>query len=138
MAQFPKPPFAPQQQSVPGKTTLMTPRPDHVREQLPGTDRLHNKKVLLTGGGSGIGRAALLPSPEKGADLLIAYLNEDDDARETQRLVEEAVRQGVLAPGDIADPKHCRKLVDRAVEAFGRIDVQGQAAPQVWNDVLGA
>ena len=125
MAQFPKPPFAPQQQSVPGKTTLMTPRPDHVREQLPGTDRLHNKKVLLTGGGSG-------------ADLLIAYLNEDDDARETQWLVEEAVRQGVLAPGDIADPKHCRKLVDRAVEAFGRIDVQGQAAPQVWNDVLGA
>ena len=123
MADFPKPPFPPQQQPVPGATDLMTPRPDHGEDSYRGTGRLHDKKVLLTGGDSGIGRAVALAFAREGADLLIAYLDEDDDARETQRLVEEARRQCVLAPGDIADPGHCRKLAEKAVGAFGRIDV---------------
>ncbi len=123
MTHFPKPPFPPQQQPVPGKTALMTPRPDHGEDSYRGCGRLRDKKVLLTGGDSGIGRAVALAFAREGADLVISYLNEDDDARETQRLVEEAGRQCVLAPGDIADSGHCRKLAEKAVAAFGRIDV---------------
>jgi hypothetical protein len=107
----------------PGKTTLMTTRPDHGEDSYRGCDCLRGKKVLLTGGDSGIGRAVALAFAREGADLLIAYPNEDDDARETERLVQEADRQCVLAPGDIADPGHCRKLVEKAVSLFGRIDV---------------
>jgi hypothetical protein len=102
MTHFPKPPFPPQQQPVPGKTALMTPRPDHGEDSYRGCDRLRGKKVLLTGGDSGIGRAVALAFAREGADLLIAYLNEDDDARETERLVQEDGRQCVLAPG-----RHC-------------------------------
>ena len=123
MTHFPKPPFPAQQQPVPGKTALMNPRPDHGEDSYRGCGRLRDKKVLLTGGDSGIGRAVALAFAREGADLLISYLNEDDDARETKRLVQEAGRQCVLAPGDIADPGHCRKLVEKAVAAFGRIDV---------------
>ena len=123
MTHCPKPPFPPQQQPVPGETALMNPRPDHGEDSYRGCGRLRDKKVLLTGGDSGIGRAVALAFAREGADLLISYLNEDDDARETKRLVQEAGRQCVLAPGDIADPGHCRKLVEKAVAAFGRIDV---------------
>ena len=123
MTHFPKPPFPPQQQPIPGKTALMKPRPDHGEDSYRGADRLRDKKVLLTAGDSGIGRAVALAFAREGADLLISYLDEDDDAQETKRLVEEAGRQCVLAPGDIANPRHCRKLVDRAAAAFGQIDV---------------
>jgi len=123
MTHCPKPPFPPQQQPVPGETALMNPRPDHGEDSYRGCGRLRDKKVLLTGGDSGIGRAVALAFAREGADLVISYLNEDDDARETQRLVEEAGRQCVLAPGDIADSGHCRKLAEKAVAAFGRIDV---------------
>jgi NAD(P)-dependent dehydrogenase (short-subunit alcohol dehydrogenase family) len=104
MADSPKPLFPPQQQPVPGATALMTPRPDHGEDSYRGTGRLRDKKVLLTGGDSGIGRAVALAFAREGADLLIAYLDEDDDAREMQRLVEEARRQCVLAPGTLPIP----------------------------------
>jgi hypothetical protein len=123
MTDIPKPPFPPQQQPVPGASVLMTPRPDHGEDSYRGIGGLHDKKVLLTGGDSGIGRAVAITFAREGADILIAYLDEDDDARETQRLVEEAGRQCVLAPGDIAKPGHCRKLVEKAMGAFERIDV---------------
>src|SRR5438270_13552643 len=101
----------------------MRPQPDYGEDGYAGTGRLKDKKVLLTGGDSGIGRAVALAFAREGADLLISYLNEDDDARETERLVQEAGRQCVLAPGDIADPGRCRKLVEKAMAVFGRIDV---------------
>jgi NAD(P)-dependent dehydrogenase (short-subunit alcohol dehydrogenase family) len=78
---------------------------------------------VITGGDSGIGRAVAIAFAREGADLLISYLNEEDDARETARWVEEAGRRVVLAPGDIAQPAHCRSLIDQTMETFGRIDV---------------
>ncbi len=101
----------------------MKPQPDYGEKTYRGANRLPEKKVLLTGGDSGIGRAVALAFAREGADLLVSYLNEDEDARETKRLVDEAGRQCLLVPGDIADPAHCRRLVDKAVEAFGHIDV---------------
>jgi len=123
MDDFPRPPFAEQQQPIPGATDAMTPRPDHGESSYKGSGRLRDKKVLITGGDSGIGRAVALAFAREGADLLVSYLNEDKDAEETRRLVREAGRQCLLAAGDIGKAAHCRALVDKAVEAFGRIDV---------------
>jgi hypothetical protein len=94
------------------------------REQCyKGSGRLTDKKTIITGADSGIGRAVALAFAREGADVLISYLNEHEDARETQRLVEEAGRKAVLVPGDLQDPAHCRAIVARAVEAFGRVDI---------------
>lgn len=123
MDDFPRPPFATQQQPIPGATDAMNPRPDHGETSYRGRGCLLDKKVLLTGGDSGIGRAVAIAFAREGADHLIAYLDEDNDAQETRRLVEAAGRRCVLAPGDIGDPVHCRMLVDKAAGAFGRIDV---------------
>src|ERR1700759_2836019 len=123
MLDFPKPPFPEQQQPVPGSSSAMNPRPDYGENSYRGCDRLRDKKVLITGGDSGIGRAVALAFAREGADLLVSYLDEEEDARETKRLVEEAGRQCVLMPGDISNAEHCRKLVAKTVEAFGRIDV---------------
>jgi NAD(P)-dependent dehydrogenase (short-subunit alcohol dehydrogenase family) len=85
----------------------------------------HGRVAVITGGDSGIGRAVAIAYAREGADLLISYLNEqeDEDARETARQVEAAGRRCVLMPGDIADPAHCRAIIDRAVAEFGRIDI---------------
>jgi hypothetical protein len=123
MTDFPRPPFPEQQQLVPGTTDAMNPRPDHGEESYRGSGRLQDKKVLLTGGDSGIGRAVALAFAREGADLLVSYLDEHADAGETQRLVEAAGRKCVLMPGDIGKAAHCRALVDRVVREFGRIDV---------------
>jgi len=123
MTEFPKPPFPAQSQSTPGATDAMRPKPDHGEASYKGCGRLLDKKVLLTGGDSGIGRAIAIAFAREGADLLISYLDEHEDAKSTKRFVEDAGRRCVLAPGDIADPAHCRKLVRNAIEAFGRIDV---------------
>lgn len=123
MTEFPKPPFPAQPQSTPGATGAMRPKPDHGEDSYKGCGRLLDKKVLLTGGDSGIGRAVAIAFAREGADLLISYLDEHEDAKATKRFVEDAGRRCVLVPGDIADPAHCRKLVRSAVDAFGRIDV---------------
>jgi NAD(P)-dependent dehydrogenase (short-subunit alcohol dehydrogenase family) len=121
---FPTPPFEQQDQTrPPGLTREMDPRPDHGEDSYKGSGRLRDKKTIITGGDSGIGRAVALAYAREGADVLISYLNEHEDAEETRRLVEEAGRTAVLVPGDISDPAHCRAIVDKAVEAFGRIDV---------------
>ena len=78
---------------------------------------------MVTGGDSGIGRAVAIAFAREGADVLISYLNEHTDARETAKLVEDAGRRAVLVPGDLADPQHCRDVVAKAVQEFGRIDV---------------
>jgi NAD(P)-dependent dehydrogenase (short-subunit alcohol dehydrogenase family) len=112
-----------QQQAPPGSTALMDPKPDHGEESYVGHDRLLGKKTVITGGDSGIGRAAAIAFAREGADVLISYLEEDEDARETAHWVEEAGREAVLVPGDLADPRHCREVIAQAVDAFGRIDV---------------
>ena len=120
---FPKPPFDQQPQPVPGSSSAMRPQPDYGEDSYRGADRLNDKKVLLTGGNSGIGRAVALAYAREGADLVVSYLNEHEDAAETKRLVEEAGRQCLLVAGDLSKAERCRSLVQKTVEAFGRIDV---------------
>ncbi|APA88849.1 glucose 1-dehydrogenase [Paraburkholderia sprentiae WSM5005] len=122
--QRPAPPFPKQQQDqTPGRTTDMKPQPDHGEKSYKGSGRLAGKAAIVTGGDSGIGRAVAIAFAREGADVLIAYLDEDDDARETARWVEDAGRKAVLVGGDIRDRQHCDAIVDKAIEAFGRLDV---------------
>ena len=113
----------PMQQPMPGVTGRMRPRPDHGEDSYVGHGRLDGKKTVITGGDSGIGRAVAIAFAREGADALISYLSEDEDAQDTARLVEAAGRRAVLVPGDLRDPDHCSAVVEKAVEAFGRIDV---------------
>ncbi len=124
MAETPQPPFE-QQPTIrpPGLTREMNPKPDHGETSYRGAGRLTDKKAVITGGDSGIGRAVAIAFAREGADVLIAYLSEDEDARETARWVEEAGRRAVLVKGDLSEAAHCREMVERAVNAFGRIDV---------------
>ena len=123
MESFPKPPFPDQPQPMPGRTAAMDPKPDHGETSYRGCGRLEGKKAIVTGGDSGIGRAVALAFAREGADVLISYLDEEEDAAETRRLIEEAGRRAVLVPGNIGDAAHCRQIVERAIEAFGRVDV---------------
>ena len=121
--QYPRPPYPPQQQEIPGHTGHMTPRPDHGESTYVGSDRLKNRAALITGGDSGIGRAVAIAFAREGADVLISFLNEEEDARETAHWVEKAGRKAVLVGGDIKDESHCHALVDQAVAEFGRLDI---------------
>jgi NAD(P)-dependent dehydrogenase (short-subunit alcohol dehydrogenase family) len=132
-----KPPLPEQQQQAPGKIEDMNPRPDHGEETYRGSGRLEGKKAIITGGDSGIGRAVAIAYAREGADVLIAYLSEDDDAQETARWIEKAGRQAVLVSGDISSADHCRAIIDKAVEAFGRIDILvNNAAHQITYEQL--
>ncbi|HEX3949725.1 MAG TPA: glucose 1-dehydrogenase [Steroidobacteraceae bacterium] len=135
--QFPKPPFPEQQQPMPGKSAAMDPAPDYGESSYKGTARLTNKKAVITGADSGIGRAVALAYAREGADVLVSYYNEHEDARETKRMVESAGRRCELVSGDIKDPKHCRHVIDKATAAFGRIDILvNNAAHQASFDSL--
>lgn len=124
MTNRPQPPFPEQHQdTVPGRTQPMDPQPDHGETSYRGSGRLAGKAAVITGGDSGIGRAVAIAFAREGADVLISYLDEHDDARDTQRWIEEAGRKAVLVPGDITDRAHCTAIVDAAVQAFGRIDI---------------
>lgn len=123
MTDYPTPPFRAQQQPVPGSQKKMDPYPDCGEQSYKGSGRLAGKIALITGGDSGIGRAVAIAFAREGADVAIAYLNEHEDAQETARWVEQAGRQCLLLPGDIAQKSHCQALVDNTVERFGRIDV---------------
>src|SRR6187399_2390837 len=103
MVNYPRPPFPSQQQPMPGKTAAMDPVPDHGETSYKGSGRFAGKKAIITGGDSGIGRAVAIAYAREGADVLISYLDEHEDARETERLVTEAGRRAVLVPGDIQD-----------------------------------
>jgi NAD(P)-dependent dehydrogenase (short-subunit alcohol dehydrogenase family) len=109
----------------PGTEAEMTPRADHGEESYRGCERLAGRVAVITGGDSGIGRAVAIAYAREGADILISYLNEqeDADARETARHVEAAGRRCVLVPGDIAEAAHCRAIIERAVNELGRIDI---------------
>lgn len=123
MNERPKPPFPPQQQPMPGQTDRMSPRPDHGEQSYRGSGRLAGKKAIITGADSGIGRAVAIAFAREGADVLIAYLNEHEDAQETKRWVEEAGRRTALVPGDIRSATHCRSIVETAVEKLGGVDI---------------
>jgi len=110
-------------QQPPGSQAAMTPRPDCGEESYVGHGRLAGKKTVITGADSGIGRAVAIAFAREGADVLISYLNEDEDAQETARYVEEAGQKAVLVPGDVSKPQHCRDIIAKAAGEFGRIDV---------------
>src|SRR4051794_26979087 len=120
----PTPPQPEQQQEPPGHTAEMTPTPDHGEESYQGRGKLEGRTAIITGGDSGIGRAVAIAFAREGADIVIAYLPEEDyDAQETARWIEQAGRRVVLVPGDITDQTHCRNVVERAIFEFGRLDI---------------
>ena len=126
-----------QQQQPPGTQSEMRPKPDCGEESYVGSARLAGKAAVITGGDSGIGRAVAIAYAREGADVLISYLEEDDDAQETARLVEDAGRKAVLVRGDISDAQHCRDIVASAVEEFGRVDILvNNAAYQMTHESL--
>ncbi|MGP4003241.1 SDR family oxidoreductase [Streptomyces sp. 8N706] len=121
---YPRPEFPQQDQPHPGDTDRMEPRPDHGEETYRGSGRLQDRCTVITGGDSGIGRAVALAFAREGADVLFSYLAEEEkEARETARIVEEAGRRAVAMSCDIRDEAECRRLIDRAAGEFGRIDV---------------
>ena len=130
MKDYPKPPFPKQEQSLPGSFQKMDPRPDHGEESWRGAGRLEGMAALITGADSGIGRAVAIAYAREGADVALSFLDETDDARDTAELVRQAGRRCLLLPGDIADPAHCRALVDKTVAEFGRIDILVNNAAQ--------
>lgn len=123
MTEYPNPPFNTPQQKMPGKTDKMDPRPDHGEQTYKGSGRLAGKKAVITGGDSGIGRAVAIAYAREGADVLISYLEEHDDAEETKFWIEKAGRKAVLVPGNIQKADHCRQIIDVAVSKLGGIDI---------------
>jgi NAD(P)-dependent dehydrogenase (short-subunit alcohol dehydrogenase family) len=121
--QGPTPPFPEQEQPYPGRESEMQPQPDYGEQSYRGSDRLEGKKAIVTGGDSGIGRAVALAFAREGADVLISYLNEEPDAQETVRVVEEAGQRAIAVPGDIGQEAHCQQIVERAVQEFGGLDI---------------
>src|SRR3954465_13072888 len=127
----------PQTQEPPGTQSAMTPRPDCGEESYRGTGRLTGKSAVITGADSGIGRAVAIAYAREGADVLLSYLSEEEDAQDTARLVREAGRTAVLMPGDISSAQQCREVVDRAVSEFGHIDILvSNAAYQMTHESL--
>jgi NAD(P)-dependent dehydrogenase (short-subunit alcohol dehydrogenase family) len=118
-----KPPLPKQQQDMPGHTAAMQPRPDHGETSYKGSGKLAGRKAVITGGDSGIGRAVAIAFAREGADVLIAYLSEDEDARETKQWVEQAGRKAVLVKGDVQHVDHCRSIVETAVRELGGLDI---------------
>jgi NAD(P)-dependent dehydrogenase (short-subunit alcohol dehydrogenase family) len=116
-------PMPEQDQGIPGTEKEMTPKADHGETSYVGTGKLKGRKAIITGGDSGIGRAVAIAYAREGADVLIAYLNEHEDAQETARLVEEAGQKAILVPGDIREEDHCRLIIDKAVLEFGGINI---------------
>ena len=120
----PQPEFPQQDQPHPGATDEMEPQPDHGESSYQGHGLLKDRHSVITGGDSGIGRAVALAFAREGADVLFSYLpEEEEDAQETARLVEEAGRRVIPVACDIRDEADCGALVDRAVDAFGSIDI---------------
>lgn len=137
MTEFPKPPFPEQVQDEPELESRMEPKPDYGEESYEGHGRLTDKVALITGADSGIGRAVALAYAREGADVVISYLEAHADAEEARAAVEDAGRSALLVAGDIGDPSHCRELVERTVEQFGRIDILvNNAAWQMGHDAF--
>jgi len=127
----------PQQQEVPGVQSKMTPVPDCGEESYKGSGKLTDKVAVITGGDSGIGRAVAIAYAREGADVLISYLSEDSDAKDTAGYVEKAGRRAVLVKGDVADRQHCRDIIQTAVDEMGGVDILvNNAAFQMTHETL--
>ena len=119
----PQPPMQTHPMDPPGTTAEMPEKPDHGEQSYQGSGRLQGRAAVITGGDSGIGRAVAIAFAREGADVLISYLNEDEDAEETAHWVREAGRRAVLMPGDVSAEQHCNEIIQRAVAEFGRLDI---------------
>lgn len=121
---YPKPPFKSQSQPFPGLASKMTPVPDHGEKSYVGSGRLAGRKALITGGDSGIGRAAAIAYAREGADVAINYLPaEEEDAQQVIDLMKKEGRKAIAIPGDIRNEAFCKKLVDQAVQQLGGLDI---------------
>jgi NAD(P)-dependent dehydrogenase (short-subunit alcohol dehydrogenase family) len=138
VTEYPRPPFPKQQQAWPGLSSKMTPRPDHGETSYKGSGRLRGRKALITGGDSGIGRAAAIAYAREGADVAINYLPaEEPDAREVVALIRAEGRKAAAIPGDIKDEAFCRRLVADAARELGGLDiVVNNAARQIARDSI--
>jgi len=122
--QHPKPPFKKQKQEWPGLARDMDPRPDHGEKSYRGSGRLKGRKALITGGDSGMGRAAAIAYAREGADVAINYFpSEEPDAKDVIALIEDAGQKGVAIPGDLRDEAFCKALVAKAVDRLGGLDI---------------
>lgn len=123
-AKYPKPPFNAQSQPWPGLAGKMDPRPDHGETSYKGSGRLKGRKALITGGDSGMGRAAAIAYAREGADVAINYYpTEEPDAREVIDLIKKEGRKAIAIPGDLRDEAFCRRLVEQAVQGLGGLDI---------------
>ena len=121
---YPKPPYKKQSQPWPGLASKMDPRPDHGETSYKGSGRLAGRKALITGGDSGMGRAAAIAYAREGADVAINYFpTEEPDAKEVIDLIRAEGRVAVAIPGDLRDEKFCQELVARAIEGLGGLDI---------------
>lgn len=137
LEQYPTPPYEEQQQGTPGEEDKLQPGADHGELTYKGSGKLAGRKAIITGGDSGIGRAVAIAFAREGADVVISYLNEDKDAEETAKYVEEAGRKAVLIPGDISQEEHCQSIINKAIEELGEIDILvNNAAYQMSHESL--
>ncbi len=121
---YPKPPFAKQSQDWPGLASKMDPRPDHGETSYKGSGRLLGRRALITGGDSGMGRAAAIAFAREGADVAINYFpSEEPDAQEVMAIIKAAGRKGLAIPGDLRDEAFCQRLVADAVQGLGGLDI---------------
>lgn len=127
-----------EQQQPPGSDQELTPKADHGEKSYRGSGKLTGKRAVITGGDSGIGKAVAIAFAREGADVLISYLpEEEDDAQDTKRWIEEAGRKAVLFPGDVSDPAYCRSVIDQAVSELGGLDVLvNNAAYQMTHETI--
>jgi short chain dehydrogenase len=124
VTKYPKPPFPSQTQPWPGLVSKMDPRPDHGETSYKGSGRLAGRKALITGGDSGMGRAAAIAYAREGADVAINYFpTEESDAQEVIKLIKAEGRKGIAIPGDLREEAFCQKLVEQAVQQLGGLDI---------------
>jgi NAD(P)-dependent dehydrogenase (short-subunit alcohol dehydrogenase family) len=134
---YPQPPFKEQEQEMPGSEQEMDPKPDHGETTYKGSGKLTGRSALITGGDSGIGKAVAIAFAREGADVMISYLNEEEDAQETAALVRKEGRKAILVPGDISNEEHCKQLIERAVKEMGKLDILvNNAAYQMIHESL--
>ncbi len=139
-SKYPRPPFPVQPQPWPGLASKMTPKPDHGETSYKGSGRLMGRKALITGGDSGMGRAAAIAYAREGADVAINYLPvEEPDAKEVVALIQQAGRKCVPIPGDLREEAFCKKLVEQAIAGLGGLDIlvsnagRQQSVPDLMN-----
>lgn len=134
---YPQPPYPKQEQEMPGVEASMNPKADHGEVSYKGSGKLNGKVALITGGDSGIGKAVAIAFAREGADVVISYLNEEEDAQDTAEFVRKAGRKIKLFPGDISQEAHCKKMVEQTVQEFGGIDilVNNAAYQQVYESL---